>query len=60
MKVSIGDKSLHVARPFEDTLNYVYVEKDVKTKKEKDKELNYKWKKSHLSIFMKLLLVFFS
>ena len=40
MKVSIGDKSLHVARPFEDTLNYVYVEKDVKTKKEKDKELN--------------------
>ena len=40
MKVSIGDKSLHLARLFEDTLNYVYVEKDVKTKKEKDKELN--------------------
>ena len=53
MKVSIGDKSLHVARLFEDdaflglcrskwhdTLNYVYVEKDTKTKKERDKELN--------------------
>ena len=40
MKVSIGDKSLHVARLFEDTLNDVYVEKDVKTKQEKDKELN--------------------
>ena len=53
MKVSIGDKSLHVARLFEDdaflglcrskwhdTLNYVYVEKDTKTKKERDRELN--------------------
>ena len=49
MKVSIGDKSLHVARLFEDdaflglfrskwhdTPNYVYVERDAKTNKERD------------------------